>query len=295
MAIAAVILSWNDRELTLSSVKRSLSLDLTPIVVDNGSSDNSAQEVAIAYPDVALIRNETNLGYAEASNQGLERALDERYEYVLLLNSDVTIESIDLERMAHYLDHNENVGAVAPLMYYPNRKRIWFAGLKLDLARAEAPHEQTISHKTAFPSSALTAACLLIRSAVLQQVGLFDLHYFAYFEDTDLTYRIHQAGHLLMVLPTASCIHDVSSSLGEGSARQYYYYYRNRLYFGHKFAERGTWLRAQIWVAGNLTGLAFDCVKSLVKLRWHPDRVDILRAAMRGVRDYYGGYYGPAR
>src|SRR3712207_3089549 len=89
--VAVVVLSWNGRDDTLACVESLLAQSwprVETIVVDNGSTDGSADAVAERFPDVPLIRSDTNLGFAEGNNVGLRAALERGADYALLLNND---------------------------------------------------------------------------------------------------------------------------------------------------------------------------------------------------------------
>ena len=90
MHVVAVVLSWNGREDTLAAVASLRGIET--VVVDNGSTDGSADAVAERFPDVELIRTGVNLGFAGGNNVGIRRAVDRGSDWVLLLNNDATVE-----------------------------------------------------------------------------------------------------------------------------------------------------------------------------------------------------------
>lgn len=293
--IAAIFLSWNAKQLTLRTLEKMNNLGIDSIVVDNGSTDGSVAAISSKYQNAVLIENSTNLGFSPATNQGIAAAKELGYEYVLLLNSDVRLEVPTIPILLKALEADNNAAAASPVIYYPDHKKIWFAGSNPNLARAESPHIMEVLESDIYTTKTLVAACLLIRTSALAKVGLLDPNYFAYFEDADLTLRLSLAGYKLLVVPQSTCIHEVSSSLGENNPRQNYYYFRNGLRFSKKFGTRFEYISAQLYVFLKLFRLLFDTAKSLGKLKFYPDRLERLRLASHGVRDYYWGYYGPVR
>ncbi len=289
---AAVILNWNATANSLACLLELQERKVDAFLVDNGSKPASLKTILDAFPDTIVIKNKKNLGYATASNQGIQRALEQDYEFILTLNTDVRLEASTILQLEQVLKNHPKAGAVSPLILYPDGKTIWFAGSRPLIAKASNQHLQNIQQDTIYSSATLNAACLLLRSSVLREVGLFDPNYFAYFEDADLTLRIQQAGYQLLVDPQASCRHYVSASLGEGSPKQHYYFYRNRLYFSHKHGTRKEYHQAQLTVFGDLLRLSITMLKPLGKLRFHKTRWHTLQWSIRGTIAYYRKYYG---
>ena len=245
-----------------------------------------------SFPGVNLISNESNFGFALANNQAIERILELDYEFVLMVNNDLRLGERAIELLESTLDDFPAAGSTAPVIYYPDGHTVWFAGASVNFRGASVPHILKVKDRFPYESEALNAACLLTRSSVLRRVGLFDVDFFAYFEDADLTLRMRGDGYLLLIQPAAKCTHEVSKSLGEGSPRQYYYYYRNRLYFCHKNAPPAEFRRATCTVLLDLIRLFWQAVRPLIRLRCHRARWTRARWAVRGVLAFRKGYVG---
>jgi len=213
MDVSVVVVSYNTRDLLaecLHSVAASAqdsALAVETFVVDNASRDGSAAMVAAGFPDVTLLANTENVGFARACNQALRRA---RGRHVLLLNPDAALQPATLARLVDCLDRHPERAFCGPRLvnadssHQPSARRfptVWttaFAMLglaarhpgsrhALDLHAGHAPHDS-------FPVDWLTGACLLLRRSALDEVGLLDESFFLYYEELDLCRRLAAAG-----------------------------------------------------------------------------------------------------
>lgn len=163
------------------------SLRLQAVVVDNASSDASVALVRAGYPEVAVVENAENLGFAAACNLGA-RPYESRY--VLLLNNDVTLLSGTLQALVAFADAHPKVGALSPLMCWPDGRP---QGPKLGLQALWSPEAVAMSW--------LPGTCLLLRREALDHVGWLDEGFFFYNEDLDLSWRLRKGGWDLYCLP----------------------------------------------------------------------------------------------
>lgn len=223
--VSIVIVNWNTRSLLercLASIETGVDgLAVQVLVVDNGSPDGSAELVVDRFPQVELVRNQENVGFARANNQALERALG---RYVLLLNPDTELRSDAVKQMVHFLDADpRRAGATAvlrnpdgTLQRYHKRLPRWSAILWSEtLLRNVAPRNRWMRdfYMLDKPFDAVTeieqppAACLMLRRSVLETEGLFDERFPIFYNDVDLCRRLQDAGHRLFLLPKAEVMH----------------------------------------------------------------------------------------
>ena len=219
------IVSWNTEELLrqcLASLYANLGeLDTEVIVVDNASSDGSVDMVTREFPQVKLIRNASNCGFARANNIAYEQSSG---RYFLLLNSDTIVRPGSLESLAKYMDGNLAVGAVAPrllngdgslqrscscfptpftefLSAFSLGKLFWkspfFARFEMSYWNFDEVREVDFAG----------GSCLMLRRAALEQVGALDEDYFMYTEEADLCYRLKRGGWKVMFIPHAEIVH----------------------------------------------------------------------------------------
>ncbi len=230
--IAVVIANWNLRDYlreSLASVFREAGThpcDIT--VVDNGSTDGSAEMASREFPGVRLIGNETNIGFVRASNLGARRVLREgRPDYLLFLNADVVVRDRAVDRLADYLDAHPEAAAAAPLLVLPDgRFQPGPAGFKPTLGSAlayfsfagkilpRAVRPLFLDPKAAVrngnrPVSVdwLSGACLMVRVDVVGRVGLMNEEYSLYADDIEWGVRMSESGPALRFLPSVRVTH----------------------------------------------------------------------------------------
>jgi len=191
------------------------------IVVDNGSTDDSAERVAADWPDVHLERFPDNRGFAEACNRGVAAGTS---EIVVLLNNDVDVHPDFLERLIAPLEEDPKVGSVATLMLQPGEQQIDSAGLAADVTLAGFPRLQGLQAWQAEREDPVlagpTGTAAAYRRSAWEEVGGLDEAIFAYMEDFDLALRLRSAGWGSVLASDAVGVHLGSATHGHRSAWQ---------------------------------------------------------------------------
>jgi GT2 family glycosyltransferase len=215
--VDVVIPTWNGLRL-LERCLGTLAAQTAPhrtIIVDNGSSDGTAERLRESFPEVTLLPLPENRGFARAVNAGI-RAGDA--PHVVLVNNDVELDAGFLERMVAPLDAEPRAGSVAGLLLVPGRREVDSYGVEVDRTLsafprfAGAPYPETALDELhlAGPSGGAAA----YRRAALEDVGGFDEGFFAYMEDVDLALRLRAAGWTAAGAPDAIGVHLGSASFG---------------------------------------------------------------------------------
>lgn len=221
-AVTIVVPSYNggdDLLACLESVANSTYHRANVVVVDNGSLDGSIDEVSREFNGIELIRNPTNLGFGAACNRGIRRAMDRNDEYVLLLNQDARVEPhtvmllVDLARRhdraavigAKTLSTRRSAHGTHTLLY----NGAWRRCLPLWQKIPGIGHPDRIVETDPLEVDYVWGHGMLLRTAALRQVGLFDQAFFMYYEDLDLCLRLQQAGWQAWYEPRAIIWHDV--------------------------------------------------------------------------------------
>jgi len=242
--ISIVIANWNGRELLkpcLESVFAQKHTGAEPaqsrfevIIVDNGSTDGSVAFIEKTHPELRLIKNPLNLGFAKANNQGI---LASGGEFILTLNNDTVLDKGFLAAlMSAVADSGPRIGMWAAKILSLSEKAIIdsVGGLLLypdGLARGRGRLERDRGQYDALNEILLPSACAaLYRREMLDEVGLFDEDFFAYCEDTDLGLRARLLGWGARSVPGAVCFHSYSATGGDYSVFKAYHVERNRAY-----------------------------------------------------------------
>ena len=182
------------------------------------------------------IINTSNEGVAKGNNQGIELAVKDDCDYILIGNNDIEFYQKDLFDVL--IEKCEVNKIVAPKVLYHNTNQIWFAGGHIDKYRALAIHEneftESIDEEERFTEYAPTCF-VLFHKEVFEKVGLMDEKYFVYWDDTDFIVRATNFGFKILYLPSYIIQHKVSISTGgRTSLFSTFYFLRNRLYFIRK-------------------------------------------------------------
>lgn len=233
--VTVIILNWNGKADTLeclASLQNDQYAEKHVLVVDNGSSDDSAQALREACPDYEVLETGENLGFTGGNNAGIRRALEMGADYVFLLNNDTVVEPDALTRLVEAAQALPEYGILTPVInYYDRPDEAWFAGSRMDLKRGVAVHDNShVPARTDPPRDVpwTTGCAMLIPAPVIQDVGGFDERYFLNWEDVDLSLRIRATGKTIALVPAARILHKVSATLSQTDTGTYYYL-RNQL------------------------------------------------------------------
>jgi GT2 family glycosyltransferase len=283
--VYVVVLTWNQRETTLECLE-SLAQMVYPrfriVVVDNGSTDGTAEAIKIQFPGVEVIVNERNLGYPGGCNVGLRYALSQGAEYVFAINNDVLVAPTILDELVR--EAAPDVGILAPKVYFASDpQRIWSIGGRRDRltfemnCRGDCELDRGQRNEV-LEQDYLIGCAHLFSCSLLKEIGLLDAGYFLYYDDLDICIRARQAGYRLLMVPGAQMWHKVAdSSGGVGTPRERYYMARSNVRFLRKHARGWQWL----FVIPYRTASA---IKTLLRLAWYR-RWDSAWAYLRGLRD----------
>ncbi|MBI1227829.1 MAG: glycosyltransferase [Bacteroidetes bacterium] len=247
-------------------------------VVDNNSSDDSVEMVRAHFPEVQLIANQQNTGFAVANNQAIQQS---RNPYVLLLNPDTIVAEDTLTKCVAFMEVHPEAGGLGVKMidgsgtYLPESKRgfpsPWVAFCKTFGLSAFFPkskvfgryHLGFLDKNETHEVDVLAGAFMLLRRSVLDKIGLLDEAFFMYGEDIDLSYRIVQAGYKNYYFADTTIIHYKGESTKKGSLNYVKTFYQAMIIFARKhFQGRqaslfiamiygAIWLRAGMTLVGN--------------------------------------------
>lgn len=282
MNLSIIIINYNTKNLTLDCLQSiytnpPIGYNFEVFVVDNASTDGSPEAIAREFPQVQLITNKENLGFAAANNQAIKPA---RGKYILLLNSDTIVVNECLQIMLDFMENNPEVGAAGCKVVLPN------GGLDKACKRSFPTPENSFYHAVGlsklFPSSkrfgaynctyldedkvsevdCLVGAFMMVRREVIEQVGMLDEKYFMYGEDIDWCYRIKKAGWKIVYYPKAKIVHYKGASSKKKKWKTVFEFHRAMfLFFNDHYKEKYNFIvRALVY-----GGISFKFLLAVVK------------------------------
>ena len=254
--LSIIIVSYNTKELLigcLSSILKSLeNVDFEIIVVDNHSEDGSTKEVQTRFPQVRLIENQNNKGFAAANNQGLREM---RGEFALLLNPDTIVGEEAIDKMVEFMKENDDVGILGPKIINPDgslqasafsyptliddiilgfRSNLFFTGKFISHYHSRLYHLPDHPFRVDWVSG----ACLMIRKKTIEDIGLLDERLFLFAEDLDWCLRAKNGGWKVIYFPRACIVHYGGQSTKKNLQMKIWSFYFKRFYFAKKYRGR---------------------------------------------------------
>lgn len=235
--VVVVVLNWNgwqDTVACLESLRRQSYASFELLVVDNDSTNDSVAQIKKAIPGVRLLQSGANLGFGGGCNVGIRHALKKAADYVWLINSDATADPNALLALVHVADENAAVASVGSVLYEAHsvdQIQLWGGG-RVQLWSGRCHHQQAPARL-----DFISGASVLLRCVALERVGLFDEStFFMYWEDTDLSFRLRDAGWQLAVAEESRVWHKQSASVGKQTALLDQYFTRSGVRFLRRYA-----------------------------------------------------------
>jgi GT2 family glycosyltransferase len=252
MKLSVVIVSWNTCDLlrrclaTVFAYPPAVPFEVW--VVDNNSQDDTVAMVRAEFPQVHLIVNQNNPGFAGANNQAIRAS---RGDYVLLLNPDTEVKPGALNALVDFLDEQPQAGGAGSMLLNPDGslqpscypmltgfRELWRM-LHLDRLRPVGQYQMHRWNRLdPRRVEVIQGASLMLRRSILDQIGLLDADYFMYTEEVDLCYRMQQAGWALYWLPQSQVIHYGGQSTRQAATEMFLHLYGSKVQFFRKHYGR---------------------------------------------------------
>lgn len=225
--IAVVVLNWNGEEDSLNCIDalKKQTAPHTIIAVDNDSTDNFVKKLEKDFPEIVLLKNSKNLGFAGGVNTGIRHAIENNFEYVALINNDATPDPTWLSELLATMQSTvqgdslySKIGIVTGKLLKTDGTidstgdlyTTW--GLAYPRGRNTVDKGQYDAVEEVFAG---TGGASLYRLEMLKEIGLFDEDFFAYYEDVDLSFRAQLAGWKVIYTPKAVAYHKIGASSGK--------------------------------------------------------------------------------
>ena len=277
--IAIILVNWNcylHSRNCIKSLHNTINKNYDIILVDNGSEDGSSDKLRNEFIDILVLKSPKNLGFTGGNNMAIQYALENQYEYILMLNNDVFVHQNFIFHLQNYLDFNSKIGVVQPLIYkYPETKNIWNGGGYFNRFLAKSFSNRKFNGDLSPRSIDWVSGCaFMVRASVLRENGLFNEKYFAYFEDVDLSLRIRQSGHKLALIPNAVIYHIGGGSSNSTERRKdgyqspdvHYYNTRNQIWIIRTWLE---WYEKPIAILYHSLYSVSLAAYFLIRMRWN--------------------------
>ncbi|GAK57086.1 undecaprenyl-phosphate glucose phosphotransferase [Candidatus Vecturithrix granuli] len=276
MKLLITLVNYKTTDLLLKCLEsiqqQKIHADYRIVVIDNNSQDGGMEYVKKAYPEIVLIENGTNNGYAIAVNQAI-RLFDS--DYILLLNPDIEVKPGAIDALVKFMDATPDVGITGGKLFYPDGRLQYscrtFFSLPVILYRRTFlgklfPESSVLKrhlmadwdHETLRDVDWVLGACMLIRRSALKDVGLMDERFFLYFEDVDWCYRMKKGGWRVCYLPQAKMIHHHRRESANGMNKTLFFHIMSMFHFYDKWGNFLYFLRKYRVILGIMLFILLD-------------------------------------
>ena len=289
--VSLIILNWNGKDVLRECLHSASDMDYSNyniILVDNGSTDGSQDFVQQNFPEVDLIENEENLGFAEGQNIGIRHAIRTGAEYLFVLNNDVKFDRSVLSELVAAFERDESIWIAGPILYHAeNPTAVQKTGAMIEWSTGRTPWLR-VKRPDRAPLKMVevdSVGMFLAKAALFENIGLFDRKLFTYWEDTDLCLRAKKAGYKVVCVLTARLWHKESHTSRKVPGFRTYYITRNRFWMEKKYASPGA--RVLFYLFFFLGIFWFNSIRFLLVER----NAEAFRALLTGTRDgLFRGY-----
>ena len=244
MDLFIVIVNWNTKALLLDCIasiyKTVKNISFEIWLVDNASNDGSVETVESIYPDIRVIQNKKNMGFACANNQALHRM---QGSYALLINTDTVLTEGSIEEIYNFMENSPETGMAGgqllnhdgskqnSIANFPNLFSLLFNETLLQVLFPKKFPGKRRKNVGPIEVDSCIGACLMVRKKAMEDVGLLDENYFFFFEETDWAHRMKQAGWKVCFVPSAGIFHFQGQSVGHDIRSRIMFYRSRYIYF----------------------------------------------------------------
>lgn len=265
-SLSVVIVNWNLKSDTIDCIQSLLSAGARIeriIVVDNGSSDGSAEAFRECFgPGLKIIETRQNIGLAAANNLGIENALAAGAEYLLILNNDTWVDANFFVALESGLSAHPEVSIFSPVIFYADQpEKIWYLGDRLipgTMLTLNSHRGKPLKPGSpeVIPVDFVSGCAMLIHRKVFDAIGGFDASFFMYGEELDFCWQARLAGYRLATVTKASMWHKISASARKISPRAEYLRIRNQIWVYRRYSRNGQLLMLFPFTAARVCVLA---------------------------------------
>ena len=269
--IEALVINYNTGQMVLSCIKSLVEFGLPYLIIDNNSQDGSFEKIKKTFPKSRIIRNNSNIGFARAVNQGVKNITS---SYILLINPDAVLKK-GVDAIVEFLDNNPKAAVIGGLVLNPDRTRQPSCrGIPTLL---NFPFGRTSTLTRIFPQNPLSASMILsdidylkpgkapavagtfmfLRKSSFEAVGGMDENFFLYVEDVDLCKRMWDNGYEVWFHPGSECIHHFGESYRDSFIKSRIHHLRSMVYFLQKHYQPGPLISNLLNLGAGLSAIYF--------------------------------------
>ncbi|OGX33081.1 MAG: hypothetical protein A2787_00215 [Omnitrophica WOR_2 bacterium RIFCSPHIGHO2_01_FULL_48_9] len=290
-----IILNWNGAKDTvecLESLQRITYKNCHIVLVDNGSTDDSKAVLKdwirkhSPAERITLLELNENLGFSGGNNVGIDHAIKQNAEYVLLLNNDTIVTENFLTQLIATANQEKSAGVIScKIKCYSAKEKIWSCGGHVNFVKG-AFYPDTTDVNGILETDYITGCLMLIPTQIIRTAGMLSEKYFLTWEDMDLCYRVKKAGYRLILNCDAVIYHKFNASIGGlYRFRSQYYFHRNRMIF---FSENLVGIKKHLFIYFQFL-CAIPAWLIIELLRGHGEAI---QGAFCGYKDFLKGVSG---
>lgn len=255
-SVFVVVLNWNgwrDSVPCVESIRESSYPNITIVLVDNGSTDDSVSQIRKTFPDLVVLEMARNLGYAAGNNCGIRYSLEQSADYVLILNNDTVVPKDSIQELVEYAERTPGAALIGPgisdlttgeFLDLPMAERISLGSIVLTKSPVQRIIRRTRFYRKYFylgsaPHEvyAIHGSAMLFRRSTLERIGMFDEETFIYWEEFILAEKLRKAGMQTYVVPSIRIIHKGNASISKIGAFRFLENMKSEKYFFDKYLE----------------------------------------------------------
>jgi len=281
--VAVIITNWNGKvntEQCIISLKTQTYQNYWIIVVDNASTDDSVAYLKEKFHDIVILKNKENLGWTGGCNTGINYAMKSNADYFFILNNDITLDENVIEGLVKIAESNDNIGIIGPrIRSASNHEIILSPGINRNYRTLKLKYSEGVDNgqyteiKDVNWIDDMTA---LIKKELIENIGVYDVQYFMYAEDSDLCYRATNKGYKIFYIPYLTAYHIEHGSTGEKfNSFIAYYVIRNYILFMRKYYSKRHFI---IIIPFIFAMLIVNSITSILKGQW-----DVPKAMINGI------------
>lgn len=267
------------------------------VLIDNNSSDGSKEKIREMFPNVTIIQNEANLGFAGGFNRGIKNSILNGAEYLLLLNNDTVVAPEIIDEFLKAITAFPKAGILgAKILYYGQDNKIWSMGARWNPGEVGFNHlgwgelDDGKNWEEVLPVDYVNGCALFFPRELVEKIGMMEEKFFLNWEEIDWCYRARRAGYSCLAVPGAKIWHKISASFSEGFGGPLwsYYMWRNRFLW----IERNFRLPQAIGLYMKLFPVFLRQVRCCMNPWKSKENERRARAALRGTWDYFRRRFG---